>query len=266
MRGSVRGVERVYAAWQSRPHDARPIILMDFDGTLAEFQLDPSAVTLPPSRQILLQTLGKRADLSAGLVSGRRVADLRDRVPSAPSMFFAGLHGLEIEGPGLRFAHNGMALAAPGISLLAKDLRRAVKPLPGVFVEDKTYSVVLHVRGASKADRLHAITRFNALAEPLLAEGTVRLQPGAHVLELLPNVDWAKGDAVRAIMRHVEADAKETVWPVYIGDDETDEDAFEEIGANGLTIAVGKLPGAASFQLDDPAAVECLLKAILATE
>ena len=266
MRGSVRGVERVYAAWQSRPHDARPIILMDFDGTLAEFQLDPSAVTLQPSRQILLQTLGKRADLSAGLVSGRRVADLRDRVPSAPSMFFAGLHGLEIEGPGLRFAHNSMALAAPGISLLAKDLRRAVKPLPGVFVEDKTYSVVLHVRGASKADRLHAITRFNALAEPLLAEGTVRLQPGAHVLELLPNVDWAKGDAVRAIMRHVEAEAKETVWPVYIGDDETDEDAFEEIGANGLTIAVGKLPGAASFQLDDPAAVECLLKAILATE
>src|SRR5262245_48265845 len=140
MRGSVRGVERVYAAWQSRPHDARPIILMDFDGTLAEFQLDPSAVTLPPSRQILLQMLAKRADLSAGLVSGRRVGDLRERVPAAPSMFFAGLHGLEIDGPGLRFAHNGMALAAPGISLLSKDLRRAVKPLPGACVEDETSS------------------------------------------------------------------------------------------------------------------------------
>ena len=79
-----------------------------------------------------------------------------------------------------------------------------------MFVEDKTYSVVLHLRGASTADRLHAITRFNALAEPLLSEGTVRLQPGDQVLELLPNVDWAKGDAVRAIMRHVEADTRET--------------------------------------------------------
>ena len=266
MRGFVRGVERVYAAWQSRPHDARPIILMDFDGTLAEFQIDPSAVTLPPSRQILLQTLAKRADLSAGIISGRRISDLRERVPAAPTMFFAGLHGLEIEGPGLRFAHNAVALAAPGISVLAKDLRRAVKPLPGVFVEDKTYSIVLHVRGASKADRLHATTRFNALAEPFLAEGTVRLQPGDHILELLPNVDWAKGDAVRAIMRHVEADAKETVWPVYIGDDATDEDAFEEIGTNGLTIAVGKRAAHAVFQLEDPAAVECFLKAILATE
>ena len=262
----MRGVERVYAAWQSRPHDARPVILTDFDGTLAEFQLDPSAVTLPPSRQILLQTLAKRADLSAGIVSGRRITDLRERVPAAPSLFFAGLHGLEIEGPGLRFAHNAVALAAPGMSLLGKDLRRAVKPLPGVFVEDKTYSVVLHVRGASKADRLHAITRFNALAEPFLAEGTVRLQPGDNVLELLPNVDWAKGDAVRAIMRHIEAETKEPVWPVYIGDDETDEDAFEEIGTKGLTIAVGKRAAFAAFQVEDPIAVECLLKAILATE
>lgn len=262
----MRGTERVFAAWQARPHDARPVILMDFDGTLAEFTLDPSLVTLPPSRQILLQRLDKRADLSAGIVSGRRVADLRERVPSAPSMFFAGLHGLEIEGPGLRFSHNAVALAAPGISVLAKDLRRAVKPLPGVFVEDKTYSVVLHLRGASTADRLHAITRFNALSEPFLSEGTVRLQSGDQVLELLPNVDWAKGDAVRAIMRQVECDAKEPVWPVYIGDDETDEDAFEEIGTNGLTIAVGKRLGGASFQVDDPCAVECFLRAILATE
>ena len=266
MRGSVRGVERVIAAWRTRPHDARPIILMDFDGTLAEFQIDPGAVTLPPSRQILLQTLEKRADLSAGIISGRRLTDVRERVPPAPSMFFAGLHGLEIEGPGLRFAHNAVALAAPGLSLLSKDLRRAVKPLPGVFVEDNTYSVVLHVRGASKADRQHAITRFTALSEPLLAEGTVRLQSGDQVLELIPNVDWAKGDAVNAIMRQVAADTKDAVWPVYIGDDATDEDAFEEIGTKGLTIAVGKRSAGASFQIDDPAAVECLLKAMLATE
>jgi trehalose-phosphatase len=262
----MRGAERVFAAWQARPHDARPVILMDFDGTLAEFNVDPDAVTLPPSRQILLQRLDKRADLSAGIISGRRVADLRERVPATPSMFFAGLHGLEIEGPGLRFAHNAVALAAPGMSVLAKDLRRAVKPLSGVFVEDKTYSVVLHLRGASTADRLHAITRFNALSEPFLSEGTVRLQPGDQVLELMPNVDWAKGDAVRAIMRQVESDTKETVWPVYVGDDETDEDAFEEIGTNGLTIAVGKRAAGASFQVEDPCAVECFLKAILATE
>ena len=108
---------------------------MDFDGTLAEFNVDPDAVLLTPPRQILLQTLSQRADLSAGIVSGRRIADLRQRVPAAPSLFIAGLHGLEIEGPGLHFAHNAVSLAAPAVSLLARDLRAAVKSLPGVFVE-----------------------------------------------------------------------------------------------------------------------------------
>jgi len=239
---------------------------MDFDGTLAEFQIDPDAVLLTPARQILLHTLSQRADLSAGIVSGRRINDLRLRVPADPSFFFAGLHGLEIEGPGLRFAHNAASIAAPAVNLLAKDLRRAVRPLPGVFVEDKTYSVVLHTRGASKADRLHATTRFNALAAPFLSEGTLRLQPGDNILELLPNVDWAKGDAVRAIMRHVEAETREVVWPVYIGDDATDEDAFEQIGSNGLTVAVGRRPNGAAFQVDGPPAVECLLKSILMTD
>ena len=85
-----------------------------------------------------------------------------------PRRFFAGLHGLEIEGPDLRFAHHAVSLAAPAISILSKELRRATKSLAGVFIEDKTLSVVLHTRGASKADQLHATTRFNALAEPFL--------------------------------------------------------------------------------------------------
>jgi trehalose-phosphatase len=266
MRGFVRGVDRALAAWQARPHDARPLVLMDFDGTLAEFHVDPTAVTLPESRQVLLQKLARRADFSGGIVSGRRIADLRERVPASSALFFAGLHGLEIEGPDLRFAHNAAALAVPAISILAKELRRAVKPLPGVIIEDKTLSVALHTRGASKADQLHATTRFNALAEPFLSDGTLRLQRGDHLLELLPNIDWAKGDAVRAIIRHVETLTKEPVWPVYIGDDATDEDAFEEVGSAGLTIAVTKRAAGASFVVDDPPAVEAFLKAILVTE
>lgn len=262
----MRGVERAVAAWQSRPPSARPLVLMDFDGTLVDFEIDPASVVLPSPRQRLLQSLAQRTDLSAGIVSGRRIADLRERVPAAATFFFAGLHGLEIEGPDLRFMHQAAPLAVPALSVLAADLRRAVKSLPGVQVEDKTFSVVLHVRGASKADRLHAQTRFNALSEPFLGEGTLRLQRGDHIFELLPNVDWAKGDAVRAIIGHVESMTREPVWPVYLGDDETDEDAFEEIGTTGLTIAVSRRTAGALFQINDPHEVECFLKAILTLE
>jgi alpha,alpha-trehalase len=262
----MRGVEHVLAAWQARPPEARPLLLMDFDGTLADFDVDPSAVTLPDSRQMVMQSLARRADITSGIVSGRRIGDLRARVPGTSSLFFAGLHGLEIEGPELRFVHQSVALAAPAISIMAREIRRAVKSLRGVFVEDKTFSVVLHTRGASKADQLHATTRFNALAEPFLNDGTLRVLPGDHVLELLPNIDWDKGDAVRTIARHVEAQTGERVWPVYIGDDRTDEDAFAAIGTPGLAVAVTRRAAGASYVVDNPAAVECLLKRILVTE
>ena len=159
-----------------------------------------------------------------------------------------------------------MALAAPAISILAKELGRAVKSLPGVFVEDKTFSLALHTRGASRADQLHARSRFSALAEPFLNDGTLRTQPGDHVIELLPNIDWGKGDAVRAILKHVETQTREPVWPIYIGDDRTDEDAFEAIGNTGLAIAVTKRAAGAAYVIDDPTAVEGVLKGILVTE
>jgi trehalose-phosphatase len=239
---------------------------MDFDGTLVRFNVDPNAVRLPEPLQALLQSFAKRADLSAGIVSGRRIADLRNRTPGGPTFFYAGLHGLEIEGPGLRFAHSAVALAAPTIGVLAGELRAATASLAGVGIEDKGFSVVLHVRGASIADRLHATTRFRALSEPFLNDGTLRLQPGDEMFELLPNVDWAKGEAVRCILRHIESQHGQKAWPVYVGDDATDEDAFEEIGDGGLTLAVGTRTTGASFSVADPEAVETFLRAILATE
>jgi trehalose-phosphatase len=239
---------------------------MDFDGTLAEFKIDPAAVTLCPSRQALLQNLAARADISAGIISGRRISDLRDRTVGSATLFYAGVHGLEMEGPGLRYVHPGVGLAAPTLGVLVHELRDATAPLSGVFIEDKGLALVMHLRAASKADRLHAMARFRALAEPHLSGGILRVLPGDQIFELLPNIDWAKGDAVRSIVRHAEAQWGQSIWPVYIGDDETDEDAFEAIGSGGLTIGVGKRAMGASFLLPDPRAVEQFLRGLLATE
>jgi trehalose-phosphatase len=262
----VRGVERAVAAWQARPIGNRPVLLMDFDGTLADFDVNPEAVRLPESRQALLQALARRADVSAGIISGRRIGDLRERAFGGSSLFYAGLHGLEIEGPGLRYVHPDLALAAPTIGIVIQELRSATVGLPGVFVEDKGFSAVLHFRAASKADQLHAATRFYALAEPFLNSSTLRVQPGDRVLELLPNIDWTKGHAVRLIVRHLESNHKQPAWPVYIGDDLTDEDAFEAIGDSGLTIAVTTGPTRAAFSIPNPAAVEQFLRATVATD
>jgi trehalose-phosphatase len=262
----VRGAEAALAAWQARPADRHALLFLDFDGTLAEFSVDPAAVRLTPSRQALLQSIGARADLSLGIVTGRRITDVRERSGAGPAVFYAGLHGLEIDGPGLRFVHNAASLAAPTLGVLEKELKAAIQGLPGVFVEDKGLSLVLHTRGASRADCLHANTRVEALAGPYLIDGVLRVQRGDAMMELLPNIDWTKGDAVRCILNHVEAQRKEPIWPVYIGDDATDEDAFEAIGDGGLTIAVSHRPAGGSFRLPDPAAVEKFLRQISAVE
>jgi trehalose-phosphatase len=242
------------------------MVLLDFDGTLAEFNVDPSAVRLSPQRQALLQSIASRADLSLAVVTGRRIADVRERAGAGSSAFYAGLHGLEIEGPGLRFMHHAASLAAPAIGILKKQCAHAMRDLPGVLIEDKGLSITLHVRAASKADRVHASTRFRALAAPFLSDGILREQPGDQMIELLPNIDWTKGDAVHCILRHVEAQQRRPVWPVYIGDDATDEDAFEAIGDAGLTIGVTSRPVGASFRVADPAAVERWLRQITATD
>jgi trehalose-phosphatase len=262
----VPGLERALAAWQARPPDSRPLLLLDFDGTLADFEADPAAVRLSPARQLLLQLLANRSDLSACIVSGRRINDLRARAGGGSNLFYAGLHGLEIEGPGLRFTHHAASAAAPTLGVLVIEVTKATRGLPGVVIEDKGLSIVLHVRGASKSDRLHALTRFRALAEPYINDGILRVQPGDEMTELLPNIDWTKGDAVRAVIRHVESMHKQTAWPVYIGDDETDGDAFEEIGDSGLTIGVSNRATGASFRVADTDSVEAFLRAVLATD
>ena len=103
------------------------------DGTLAEFNLAPDAVTLPPSRQIVLQTLAKRADLSSGIVSGRRLDDLRRRTRLPDHVYHAGLHGLEIEVRGARTTHPDLAMAVERMSGLSASLAQLLEEFPDGF-------------------------------------------------------------------------------------------------------------------------------------
>lgn len=46
------------------------------------------------------------------------------------------------------------------------------------------------------------------------------------MLELRPKVNWNKGSAVNWILEALELSDKPDVFPMYVGDDITDEDAF----------------------------------------
>ena len=249
-----------------RPAETRLLILTDFDGTLVELAEDPDSVELSSSRRDLIQCLARRPDVTLGVVSGRRLADVRMRVGAGDGVYYAGLHGLEIEGPGIHFLHSQTAHTCTLIKRLGRSLIDATMDLAGVHVENKELTVAMHVRRAAPAARQHAEKIFREIAGPYLKTGALRLLCGAAVFELLPGVAWTKGDAVLRIKAEVERQSRRAAWLIYLGDDVTDEDAFSAVGAGGMTIAVGDRPGTAAFRLPNPDAVERFLRQLAFTE
>jgi trehalose-phosphatase len=252
-------VIKVVQSVQQRAGGRRLLLLSDFDGTLCEFSPDPAAVWLSPVRRGLLAALAERPDVTIGLVSGRRIADLRRRTGLGNRVYYAGLHGLEIEGKGATFVHDRLSEAVERIRALVRRLAPRIEGLPGVFLEDKGVTVALHVRRAEPDVRRIAEHTFEQVVRFDVADGVLRIMPGSFVYELLPNIAWNKGHALRWIAAHVERRERQRPLVVYVGDDITDEDAFQAIADNGVTVVVGERASSAAFRLPDPPSVEALL-------
>lgn len=253
--------ERIAAAARGGPL----LALMDLDGTLCEFQPEPGMVWVRGSRRGALQKLIAHERVTAGFVSGRRLSDLRERVGLTGEIWFAGLHGLEIEGFGRRFVHERVEEARGLLGLLGRALRTQTADLPGVIIEDKELSIALHVRKAHPDDKIKADAAFLRMALPHIEDGTLRLMPGSNVSELLPNIPWSKGNAVTWI-REAEAERRgagaAAPFTMYLGDDVTDEDAFKAVGDEGA-IMVGPRPSLVPTRLENPSAVEEFLTALI---
>jgi trehalose 6-phosphate phosphatase len=213
----------------SRPRDTRLVFLSDFDGTLAEFHDNPVLPWPTRKTQRLLAALAKRSDISFGVVSGRRLEDVRARTVFSKRAYFAGLHGLEIAIGEVRWQHPQLETARHHVHELAEALRAMGDGITGLYLEDKDVSIAAHFRRVPDALRADAETRVERCAAPFLASGQVRRLRGQLVLEFLPNVHWDKGEATRWIVRDVEERFGKPAWVVFVGDDVTDEDAFAAI-------------------------------------
>jgi len=249
----------VQAQVTGRPAGTALVLLFDFDGTLAEFHDDPEAPELTPERWELLNTISRAPGVSLGIVSGRRLDDLRARTRLPNHVYHAGLHGLEIEVDGHRTTHPDLSAAEARVEGLAACLARLLTEFPEVIIEDKGASVAIHTRPLPQDmyDRIFA--RADVLAVPWIAEGHVRRLEGNAVVEYLPNISGHKGEATNWILASVEKKFERRAWVAYIGDDITDEDAFRVIDF-GIGVLVGLRPTAASYKLDGIADVDRFLR------
>jgi trehalose 6-phosphate phosphatase len=223
-------LERFFA----RLRDARERVLMlDYDGTLAPFHVDPRLALPYPNVCNMLRRVFAVPGTRIVIVSGRRLEDLRAPLAMLPHTEAWASHGWE------RARAGGVERCAPSDAVRG-ELARAralVEPLlrPGARLETKIASVALHWRGlrAPESTRIHAAAL--EAWEPFASHGLTLLHfDGGLEIRALGH---DKGDAVRAAL-----ESSPDAVCAYLGDDFTDEDAFRAIRSRGLGVLVREEP------------------------
>lgn len=193
-------------------------LLFDFDGTLSPFAKKPQLASLPLRARRRLAALSSDPRVRLGVISGRSLADVRQMV-GLSGIFYAGNHGLEVEGPGIAFVHPEAGKAQGQVKALANNLTRLLRPFRGVIVEEKGLTASVHYR---LLDEGRVGPMLRAVEAEAGRHGGLVLRKGKKVVEIRPDLAWGKGKAAELII----SGAGEGCLPLYVGDDETDEEAF----------------------------------------
>lgn len=240
----------------------RPVLLFDFDGTLSAIVDDPSSATLVPGMADVLAALATLCPVA--VLSGRDLADIRKRV-GLDGVWYAGSHGFELVGPdGVHHQNESATPAIHALEKAAAELREQFAGIHGIMVEHKRFAVAVHYRNAA-AERIGAVL---AAVRSVGQRDGFRVTGGRKVIELRPDINWDKGTALQWLLDRLPRD-RSPVMPIYIGDDLTDEDAFDVVRHDGIGIVVahsedGNRTSAAQFRLENPDGVRVLTEKLVA--
>jgi trehalose-phosphatase len=208
------------------------LLMLDYDGTLAPIVAEPAQAQLGKGILPILRRLSLRNDVVVAIISGRSLADIKNRV-KLDSFYYAGCHGAEMEGPGWSYLHPKMKQIAGQAAQLEKFLAEGLTKINGCIIENKNYALTVHFRKV-KSELWAAVEATVRQAEVCFSKW-FKLEPGRKIYEFKPAFDWDKGKAVEMLIRLYQTDDP---YPIYIGDDLTDESVFNFLQGKGLSILV----------------------------
>ncbi|HMQ30842.1 MAG TPA: trehalose-phosphatase [Chloroflexaceae bacterium] len=230
MQPTPDGDPRLDAFFAALPRARCPLLMLDYDGTLAPFKVErDSAAPYPGVREALNRIVAGRSRVV--VVTGRAAHSLRPLLGLDHPVEVWGSHGAERLAPD--GAYTPAALppdAAAGLAEAADWLEEA-----GLAerCERKPTAVAVHWRGLDEAQA----ARLAALAEPAWAaiarRSRLELRPFDGGLELRA-AGFDKGRAVNTLVEETGPGAA----AAFLGDDLTDEHAFAALRGRGLTILV----------------------------
>jgi len=242
--------------------DKKMVFFLDYDGTLTPIVDSPELAVITDDMKQTVEQLAKIHTVA--IVSGRMREDVQNLV-GIKGLFYAGSHGFDIKGPGgFSMIHPVAEKTIPLVSEIIEQLKDKFLHIEGALVEEKKFSVAAHYRKVKNQKDLKFIEEsVNSIVQK---HDELRLLKGKKVFEILPNIDWDKGKAIRWIMNALEI-PWDTTSAFYIGDDTTDEYAFRTIITRGTAIMVTDEPlnpSTADFQLNSPKEVKKFFEQVIA--
>jgi trehalose 6-phosphate synthase/phosphatase len=235
----------------------RLALFLDYDGTLTPLCDHPDDAVLSPSMRAALQSCARRSDTDVAIVSGRSLVGVRKMVGEA-ALTYAGNHGLEIEGLHIgHFEHEDLVHYRERAAMLAGELDEIATD--GAWTERKGPTITFHYRAVPEHGREGLVFE----AREIIRRAGYQPRDAHCAVEARPPIGWDKGRAVLHVLRARYGPAwSESVRVLYVGDDQTDEDAFRFLSGLAATFRVGSpdTPTAALRRLPDTDAVQSLLE------
>jgi trehalose-phosphatase len=238
-------VQYLFQSWEPFAADvsaaSHVLLLSDYDGTLTPIVSRPEKAVLSPEVKEEIRTLAEAPAFSVGIISGRSLSEVKDIV-GVSGIYYAGNHGLEIEGPSLKLTVPAAEAAQSEIKDLTRQFSAKLANFEGIIVEDKGLSLSIHYRLVNERELNTVAEIFQQITSSLLQKGRIRVTSGKKVWEVRPPIDWHKGKAVETVTREIKQIVKyEKLLTIYLGDDTTDEDAFKVLQRpQGWSIFVGQ--------------------------
>ncbi|KAF8109594.1 hypothetical protein N665_0094s0060 [Sinapis alba] len=234
------------------------VMFLDYDGTLSPIVDDPDRAFMSKQMRRTVRNLANC--FPTAIVSGR----CREKVYNfvkLTELYYAGSHGMDIKGPeqGSKYEEDKSLLCQPATEFLPmidevyQKLIEKTKSTAGANVENNKFCVSVHFR---RVDEKNWSDLANQVRSVMKDYPKLRLTQGRKVLEIRPIIKWDKGKALEFLLESLGYANCTNVFPLYIGDDRTDEDAFKILRERrqGLGILVSKSPKEtnASYSLQEP--------------
>ena len=235
----------------------RPVIFLDYDGTLTPTGEEASRGLLPENTRQLIRRLSEY--WMVVIITGRPLNDARKLV-GLDNLVYVGSHGLDMAGPEDSFHETPGNRFRPVLDKAEKEVREAIRHLARVYLQRKPFSVAIHYRLANKA----VLPELEARVDEVVAHYPELIKIAEkEIFELRPK-NWNKGQALLHLLERFHIDGSCSV-PIYIGDDPKNEGIFQAVADRGIGILVsgGDQRTTADYTVRDPNEVTIFLEQLL---